>query len=298
MHSNTKNKEIDVSILIRTKNEEKYIIKVLDSVFSQSFKNFEVIIVDGGSTDKTLEIAKGYPVKVLEIKPNDFTFGYSLNLGFQHTAGKYIASLSGHASPLSEDWLKIAISNFSDHNIAAVMCKTLPWPDCNPFDRRGLLKKYGIPKQVFAKGPPFIFSNSSSVIRKIVWEKIHFDETLTASEDEDWAEKARKLNYKIIFEPSAEVYHSHNWTLKQIYRRAYNEERSIEQRSSEAPELKPCTLTSLFFYDLFLGSVYDMFNVLIKRDGLKWFFHAPLRRLAMAYGKFSSFINKSNFHSQ
>jgi glycosyltransferase involved in cell wall biosynthesis len=86
--------------------------------------------------DNTLEIAKEYPVNIHEIKPEDFTWGYSLNYGFQRTKGKYVICLSAHSLPLSEDWLETLIYNFEDVNVAAVMCNTLPWPDCNPFDRK------------------------------------------------------------------------------------------------------------------------------------------------------------------
>src|SRR4030067_158290 len=81
--------DITVSILIRAKNEEKYIGKVLDAVFNQTYKNIEVIVVDSGSTDKTLEIARKYPVNIYEIKPEDFTWGYSLNYGFLRAKGAY-----------------------------------------------------------------------------------------------------------------------------------------------------------------------------------------------------------------
>jgi rhamnosyltransferase len=270
---------VDVSILIRTKNGERYIGKALSAIFSQKYQNFEVLIVDSGSTDATLEIARKYPVKIYEIKPEDFTWGYALNYGFQRAKGEYIICLSQDVLPLSENWLETIIHNFGDNSVAAVMCSTLPWPDCNPFDRRGLLKKFNMPKQEILPGPPYIFGNVSSAIRKSVWERMHFDEKLSYCEDEDWMRKVRKLNYKVIFEPEAKVYHSHNETLKQIYRRTYQFSSAVT-----ALRLQNFTLMNILF-DLMVGSVYDMLYVLYKRDNVKWFFFAPLRRMAMAYGK-------------
>lgn len=270
---------MDVSILIRTKNGERYIGKALSAIFSQKYQNFEVLIVDSGSTDATLEIARKYPVKIYEIKPEDFTWGYALNYGFQRAKGEYIICLSQDVLPLSENWLETIIHNFGDNSVAAVMCSTLPWPDCNPFDRRGLLKKFNMPKQEILPGPPYIFGNVSSAIRKSVWERMHFDEKLSYCEDEDWMRKVRKLNYKVIFEPEAKVYHSHNETLKQIYRRTYQFSSAVT-----ALRLQNFTLMNILF-DLMVGSVYDMLYVLYKRDNVKWFFFAPLRRMAMAYGK-------------
>jgi len=273
--------EKKVSILIRTKNEERYIGQTLSVLFSQTYKNFEVLIVDSGSTDRTLEIAGEYPVKIYEIKPEDFTYGYSLNYGFQRATGQYVVNLSAHALPLSNDWLEILIADFVDYKVAAVMSNNLPCPDCNPFDRRGLLKKYNIPKQEIKGGPPsYIFANYCSVIRKSVWEKVPYDEKLSYAEDHDWALKIGELGYKIIYEPGAETYHSHNETLKQIYRRSYS-----EACARKILNFKKYTWSYILF-DLFIGSVYDMLYVLAKRDNLKWFLFAPLRKVVINYARF------------
>ncbi len=90
-----------ISIIVRTKNEEKLIDKCLSAVFNQSFKDFEVIVVDSGSQDKTLELAKQYPVKIIEYRhiDNNFKPGRALNLGIQNSSGKYIVMLSAHCVP-------------------------------------------------------------------------------------------------------------------------------------------------------------------------------------------------------
>jgi len=73
------NKKPLVSIIIRTKNEEQWIDICLKNIFNQSFKNFEVIIVDNLSKDKTIQKAKKYPVKFLKI--SKFYPGKALNDG-------------------------------------------------------------------------------------------------------------------------------------------------------------------------------------------------------------------------
>ena len=276
------NSDVDVSVLIRTKNEEQFIGETLSVLFSQTYKDIEIIIVDSGSTDRTLEIARKYPARIYEIKPEDFTWGYALNYGFERARGKYVVNLSAHALPLADDWIETLVANFDDKSIAAVMSNNLPCPDCNPFDRRGLLKKYDIPKQEIWGGHPYIFANYCSMIRRSVWEEVPYDETLTYAEDHDWAIKVGKLGYKIIYEPAAETYHSHNETLKQIYKRSY-----VEACALKVLEYKEFSVPNILF-DLIAGSAYDMLYVLAKRDNMKWFFFAPLRKIAINYARFKA----------
>lgn len=84
-----------LSIVIRTKNEEKFIGLVLKLLYKQTFKDFEVIIVDSGSVDRTLERVKQFPVKIINIDGNKYTPGWALNVGISKAKGKYICILSG-----------------------------------------------------------------------------------------------------------------------------------------------------------------------------------------------------------
>lgn len=69
------------SVVIRAFNEEKYIERLIIGITQQTINSIEIILVDSGSTDGTLEIVSRYPVRVVHIRPEDFTFGRSLNLG-------------------------------------------------------------------------------------------------------------------------------------------------------------------------------------------------------------------------
>jgi glycosyltransferase involved in cell wall biosynthesis len=72
---------LEISIIIRTKNEEKWLDQCLNILSTQSYNNFEILIIDSGSTDKTLEIAKKYNTRILKIKSSDFNYPYTLNFG-------------------------------------------------------------------------------------------------------------------------------------------------------------------------------------------------------------------------
>ena len=84
-----------ISIVIRTLNEERYLPKVLTAIHAQKnlFGPTEIIIVDSGSTDKTIEIAESFHCKILEISPESFTFGKALNIGFERRRAKSLSPL-------------------------------------------------------------------------------------------------------------------------------------------------------------------------------------------------------------
>ena len=116
--------------IIRTKNEEKWLGQVLESLFMQGRRDFEVIIVDSGSTDRTLEIVKLYPVrKIINISEKDFKYPYALNLGIKSAFGKYIGIISPHFLPTSRNWYADAFKNFSDPLVACVGGQYTSLPD-------------------------------------------------------------------------------------------------------------------------------------------------------------------------
>lgn len=94
-----------ISVVIRTLNESQRVGQVLSSLQSQKLAPDEVIIVNSGSTDGTIEIAKNYGAIVIAINKNEFTYGHALNVGFEYSKGNVIVSLSGHAIPANNEWL-------------------------------------------------------------------------------------------------------------------------------------------------------------------------------------------------
>ena len=78
-----KNEKVDVSIIIPAKDEEENIGKCLEAIYNQETNyRFEVIVIDSGSSDQTLDIAKKYSsVQVVEIQPGEFGHGKTRNLG-------------------------------------------------------------------------------------------------------------------------------------------------------------------------------------------------------------------------
>ena len=141
-------KKPKISIIIRTKNEERWIEICLQKIYEQKEKNFEVIIVDNNSKDKTVIKPKKFPVKVIKIK--NFLPGKAINLGIKKSNGKYIVCLSAHCIPENKDWLTKIIKGLNDKNIAGIYGRQKPLSYSSDFDKRDLLN-YLVLKKKFKR---------------------------------------------------------------------------------------------------------------------------------------------------
>jgi len=195
-----------ISIIIRTKNEERWITQCLGGLFNQNYKDFEVIIVDNESDDKTIEKVRQFNIKKV-VTCKDYLPGKALNIGIRESCGDFIVCLSGHCIPVDDKWLTNLLKNFDDPSIAGVYGRQEAMSFTSNADKRDLALVFGLDKKIQTKDS--FFHNANSMIRKDVWNKIPFDETVTNIEDRVWAQKALAAGYKIIYEPEARVYHYH-----------------------------------------------------------------------------------------
>jgi hypothetical protein len=215
-----------ISIIIRAKDEEKWISSCLSSVFRQDYTDFEVIIVDNCSVDRTLEKAKSFPIKEI-ITTEKFLPGKALNFGIRHSTGSYIVCLSAHCIPTNEKWLENLLANFGDDPIAGVYGRQEPMAFTKDVDKRDLINIFGLDRKVQEKDP--FFHNANSMIRRDIWEQIPFSETVTHIEDRLWAKEVLERGYKIIYEPEASVYHYHGINQGRNIERAKNVVQILEE---------------------------------------------------------------------
>lgn len=195
-----------VSIIIRTKDEERWISQCLNSVFGQQYKDFEVILVDNESQDKTLEKAKQFKIAKV-VKCSEYLPGKALNIGIKEAKGDYIACLSGHCIPVNDNWLGNLVKDLEDDKTAGVYGRQEPMSFTSDSDKRDLALVFGLDRRVQVNDS--FFHNANSMIRRDIWQKVPFDEKVTNIEDRVWAQKVLKMGYGIIYEPDASVYHYH-----------------------------------------------------------------------------------------
>ena len=180
-----------ISVIIRNRNEAESLELVLKALRQQDFKNFEVILVDNESADRSVEIARAFGAEVLEI--SDFTYGRSINLGVGKSRAKIIVLLSAHSIPLGRYFLTECINALAEPRVAAARlvysgkgADVVRWLDPETLTQED--------QDFISKGP----LASGCVFRRSVWEKIPFDETVIAAEDKIWAEAVLRAGYSIV----------------------------------------------------------------------------------------------------
>jgi len=211
------NNKMETSIIIRTKNEEKWIGKVLEKLCEQTYKDFEIIIVDSGSTDKTLEIAKKFNVNILNIKPEEFTYPFALNFGCKKAnATKFFVFLSAHSIPISTTWLEDGLSNFNNNKVMGVYGEIQALPDGTWIEKifwNGLKIKIDCLlnyKKIFKQAAMGVMGFTNAIIRKDLWEQHNIDEHYAmGGEDQVWSDYWFKNGYVAIQDAKFSVYHSH-----------------------------------------------------------------------------------------
>ncbi len=194
-----------VSIIIRSKNEEKWIDSCLRSIFNQKFKNFEVLLIDNFSKDNTKKIATKYEVKILNIK--NYKPGLAINKGVIKSSGSILVILSAHCIPTNNKWLSNLIKPLKDKNVAGVYGRQEPLSYSSDIDKRDLINTFGLDKIVQKKDP--FFHNANSALLKSIWKKFKFNEKVDSLEDRVWGQNVIDAGYKIIYEPQSSVYHYH-----------------------------------------------------------------------------------------
>jgi rhamnosyltransferase len=220
------------SVVIRAYNEAGHIGRLLEGLSRQTLCDLEVILVDSGSTDSTVDLATAAHAKVIHIPPEEFTFGRSLNRGLAVATGDLVVVASAHVYPVYPDWLERLLEPFADPQIALTYGKQRA-PASAHFSERQIYQRWYSEKSDPSQAQPFC-NNANAAVRLSAW-KIHpYDETLTGLEDLAWAKWALGNGLKIAYVAAAEINHVHKETSRGVYNRYRREGMAFKRIYPEA----------------------------------------------------------------
>jgi GT2 family glycosyltransferase len=227
-----------ISIVIPVKDGGNDLARCLQGIRAQVLdEQVETVIVDSGSSDDSLVLARDHGALVREIAPHEFSHGSARNLGASLAQGELLVFISQDAYPVDERWLaRLSAPLRADPSVAGVYGRQLPHDGASPPERYFLDFLYGsAPRRQRASGAheltmqTTLFSNVNSAIRRELWEGFPFVEDIIMSEDQDWSRRVLLEGFTIVYEPEAAVRHSHNYTLTGAFRRFFDSGASADR---------------------------------------------------------------------
>ena len=219
---------MQASIVIRAKNEARDIRDTLTAVYRQvDVSQFEVIVIDSGSTDGTLEIVREFPARLIQIPPERFTYGYAINLGVQQARGEFVVALSAHSLPLHDRWLANLLQPFSDPLVGGVYGRHVPRENATLPELFGMRLSGVMSDRPRRQTQDMMFSNANGAYRRFVALEHPFDERIPGAEDLAWADWILRQGWAVYYQPTAAVYHSHGESLLRLLRRMVKDQPTI-----------------------------------------------------------------------
>lgn len=187
----------------------------------------EVLVIDSGSQDGTVDYARADGHGVHRITREEFGHGRTRNLGVELTTGDVICFLTQDVLPVTPDWPRRFMETLADPRSAGVYGRQVP-RDADTMEMFFVALNYPAEPLRFDPKPGghhprpgrVLFSNAFSAVRRTVMEQVPFPDHAHFSEDQIWAYKALSKGYSILYEPRAEALHAHRYSFRGLFRRS------------------------------------------------------------------------------
>jgi rhamnosyltransferase len=239
-----------ISVVIPVKDGGADLVRCLGAIQSQDVDDeVEIIVIDSGSSDRSVDVARAAGARVHEIPASEFGHGRTRNLGAELARGDVLVFTSQDAYAAGSNWLARLVQPLkSPERVAGVYGRQLPHADATPPERYFLDFLYGPEprvQRIETDGEPSfeqtLFSNVNAAIPRAVGQEFPFADDLIMSEDQEWSRRVLRAGYELVYEPDAAVHHSHRYSVSDAFRRFFDSGVSAE-RSYAAPGSSPGAL--------------------------------------------------------
>jgi rhamnosyltransferase len=193
------------TVLIRTKNEAASIGRLLEILSSQTIADkLETVVVDSGSTDATVQIARDAGARVIEIAPEEFTYGRALNVGSAAARAPIVIALSAHAFPRDDTWAERLVAKFERPRVACAS-GAVSGPNGT-----ALSGEYEQDLASARSDHRLGYDNSAGAYRTELWRRRPFREDMPFTEDKEWAWHWLNDGWRVALDPALQVEHDHS----------------------------------------------------------------------------------------
>ena len=214
------------SIIMRSFNEAWALRETLPALKAQTFKDWELIVIDSGSTDGSQELIRAaQPAQFIQITPAEYNPSRVMNHGMRLARAETCLFLNADATPQGEGWLLPLFDALQNPKVAACFGRQIPRPDCAAVFACDYDRCFG-PRRDSAAWDHF-FSMVSSGLRKDVWSKRGFREDLQYAEDDEYTRWCKEQGYDVLYVPGSVAMHSHNYTAGQAQKRSFGDARAL-----------------------------------------------------------------------
>jgi len=248
-----------IGVIIPVLNAEEYLETLILSLRSQERKADEILVIDSGSSDNTITIAKSLKVNVLEINPGTFDHGATRNLGFANTKSEIIIFMTQDALPANMQTLENLIKPLQQEKIVISYGRQVPCQNATPSEKFLRLSNYPPVSCIKSLDSinkmgirAFQNSNACSAYKRREFETLgRFPETVTCNEDMIIAARAIFAGYKVAYAADAVVWHTHRLSTLQLFMRYFDIGASLDHE----PRIKEQTVAEKSGLDFFIKQV-------------------------------------------
>ena len=213
-----------MSIIIRSFNEAWALRETLPALAAQNWKNWELIVIDSGSTDGSVELIRAAAPRHFR-QIDNYNPARVINMGMELASSEYGIFLNADATPLGSGWLRPLATALKEPGSAAVFGRQIPRPDCRAVFAHDYERCFGKTRE--SVGWEHFFSMVSSGLRKDIWAKRGFLESMQYSEDDEYTRWCLAKCFDVVYCPDSVVMHSHNYSPAQAYKRMFGESRAL-----------------------------------------------------------------------